>query len=366
MIGNTGDLVKDKFGGSLQQLLSEHPNTRIPEYPPFAIALSGGSDSLALLHLALQALGKERITALTVDHALRPESGAEAKRVARWMGELGIAHHILTWQHQGEMKNLQAAARSARYQLMSDWCHRHDVPILLIGHTQDDQAETIAMRQMRGAGSIGLAGMSARRELDGVTLLRPLLAHDRQELREWLQSQKIEWIDDPSNENEDFLRIQIRKELAKNPEQKQELLALGQRMVVERMAIEKTHAAFIAQHMMRNSRAGGSPAKQELDPRLRGDYVSLVSSPFLKLEEAQAAYTLGCILQHIGGQDYAPRYAKLQRCLQHFRQANPLRYSLGNCLIEQRNEQLIFTREKELSPFTPKPLVPSAFVPIFT
>ncbi len=319
-----------------------------PNITPLTIALSGGSDSLALLHLAHQAFPQSHLIALTVDHQLRKDSSTEAQQVAQWMQTLGIEHHILTWQHGDVTGNLQASARHARYQLMTNWCKAHNRPSLLLGHTQDDQAETIAFMQQRGAGPVGLAGMSAIREANGITLLRPILGHQRNELQAWLREQSIDWVSDPSNNNTDFTRIKIRQALTENPARKAELLQLGREMSIERMEIEKLHAKFVETHI--------TPQQSTLE-------CSLLA--FLMLDEAQAAYSLGRMICHVGGKDYPPRYAKRLHCLEKLKKGSESKFTLGLCQLKVVNEKLTLSPEKDNQVFGVKALVTSPFSPIF-
>jgi tRNA(Ile)-lysidine synthase len=177
-----------------------------------ALAVSGGSDSMALLRLAADwAKGLVKLTALTVDHGLRPEAAAEATQVAAWCGALHVDHHILRWTAVKPKTGVQAKARQARYDLMSDWCARNGVGYLLTGHTQDDQAETVVMRRTRTDTVESLAGIWPMRDWGGVTIMRPLLNLRRQELRDFLDQVGQPWIDDPSNEDERYERVRVRK-----------------------------------------------------------------------------------------------------------------------------------------------------------
>lgn len=180
------------------------------------IAVSGGSDSLALLHLAHDAAraGGQSLAAVTVDHGLRRESAAEAATVAEICAGLGVPHHILSWQGWDGRGNLQAAARQARYALMADWARGHGIARVLLGHTQDDQAETFLMRLARQAGLDGLSGMAATFPRDGITWARPLLDVSRASLRRYLTERGITWIDDPSNDDGRFERVRARRALA--------------------------------------------------------------------------------------------------------------------------------------------------------
>ena len=119
------------------------------------------------------------VTALIVDHGLRPESGTEAREVATWLARRGIRHRILVWRGPKPATGIQAAARDARYALLTDWCRAAGALHLLLGHHGDDQAETIALRAARRSGPDGLAGMAPVREIAGLRLLRPLLRRAR-------------------------------------------------------------------------------------------------------------------------------------------------------------------------------------------
>ncbi len=178
---------------------------------PFAIAVSGGGDSMALLHLALNWQGgPHSIVALTVDHALREGSAVEARKVKRWCADLGVEHHTLKWRHEPIASGLQAKARAARYDLMTRWCAKHGAATLLTAHTAEDQAETVAMRSKRTQSPRSLAAIWPETHVGGIRILRPLLGETRASLRAYLVSQKQEWLEDPSNANEKFERVRVR------------------------------------------------------------------------------------------------------------------------------------------------------------
>lgn len=177
------------------------------------IALSGGGDSLALLLLANAAL-PGRVEAATVDHQLRPESASEAQLAASYCGELGVPHRIL--QVEVAEGNLQDRAREARYDALGEWCEERDLDGLATAHQMEDQAETFLMRLNRGS---GLSGLSSIRALGSVPnapirLVRPLLGWRRAELVELVRSVGWEPVADPSNDNTDFDRVRMRRQLA--------------------------------------------------------------------------------------------------------------------------------------------------------
>lgn len=184
-----------------------------------ALAVSGGSDSIALLALAAdhaRAAGNLRIVCVTVDHGLRPEAAEEARAVARTSAALGVPHETLTWTRSSETPVGQAEARRARHALLAQWAGKNGISRIALGHTREDRLETFLMRARQGSGWYGLAGPMPSSaspvwpEGDGVTLLRPLLAFRREELRGELSGRRIGWIDDPSNANDRFERVRMR------------------------------------------------------------------------------------------------------------------------------------------------------------
>ncbi len=147
------------------------------------IAVSGGSDSLALLHQLADTHPHGSLQIATVDHQLRPESATEAKFVAEISAKLGLPHTILHWENLGQSSS--KAAREGRYKLLVAHAKAIGAASIALGHTMDDQAETILMRAKRmtpTSGTRGLSGMVEKTTYDGITLLRPLL-NTRREIR---------------------------------------------------------------------------------------------------------------------------------------------------------------------------------------
>lgn len=192
---------------------------------PVLVAVSGGSDSTALL-VGLQAYIKHfdiktAIVAVTIDHGLRADSALEAAKVGDLCSTLGVEHMVAKWTPSGQSTGIQAAAREARYALICKVAREIGAQCVLTGHTQDDQLETIAMRAARGLGR-GLAGIPTATLFDRSTwFVRPLLGISRLELRAYLSDLGIGWIDDPSNDNLDFERVRIRNSQFSASEQHQ-------------------------------------------------------------------------------------------------------------------------------------------------
>ncbi|MGH1424448.1 MAG: tRNA lysidine(34) synthetase TilS [Pseudooceanicola sp.] len=199
----TDGLLKEVIAGRISQTIKTG----------LGVAVSGGGDSVALMVL-LSDIATEKgfdLRVVTVDHGLRPASAQEARQVASIAATLGLGHDVLTWGGWGGKGNLQDAARRARYDLMAKWARSRGLDHVALGHTAEDQAETVLMRLARASGVDGLSGMGDKRRYRGVTFLRPMLRLRRDDLRAFLSRRGVDWIDDPSNDDIAFDRVRLRK-----------------------------------------------------------------------------------------------------------------------------------------------------------
>ena len=214
-----------------------------------ALAVSGGSDSTALMVAAANAGQKQNITVLSVDHGLRADAASDVVRVGKLAEQLGLRFAALQWQHDGVETGVQEKARTARYDLMTEWCRQNGIKTLITAHTLDDQAETMLMRLARGSGVDGLSGMAARTRWNGIAIVRPLLTVERKQLRHFLRQKNITWSDDPSNENDQFERVRIRAmidQLGQNGIDKAALALSARRLGRARAALDELADEFMA------------------------------------------------------------------------------------------------------------------------
>lgn len=273
---------------------------------PLGLAVSGGGDSVALLHLAVRAgCG---ISVATVDHGLRPEAQEEAAAVARACAGLGVPHETLHWRWDGR-GNLANAARRGRLDLLSAWARERGLADVALGHTRDDVAETLLMRLDRSAGIDGLAAMAARRQVGGVAFLRPLLMVGRAELRDWLAKQGIGWTDDPTNSDMRYARARARQRLGGDAVA---LAALAQGWRVLRDGLDGRAADFVRRWV-------------RLD---RGD-VLVDHKAFVAAGDETRRRVVLAALAWIASAEYGPRGASLHRFLNALSDGAPA--SLAGC-----------------------------------
>ncbi|WP_188078280.1 tRNA lysidine(34) synthetase TilS [Aquicoccus porphyridii] len=259
------------------------------------VAVSGGGDSVALLLLMQDwaARSGARLSAVTFDHGLRAEAPQEAAMVARLCRERGIAHDILTWAGWNGQGNLQASARMARYREIAQWARQRGVEAVGLGHTCDDQAETFVMRLARKAGSDGLRRMASRFERYGMEWVRPLLGVERSMLRRYLERQGVGWVEDPSNADDGFERVRVRKALE----------------VLAPLGIDAQVLGAVAENLASEN----SLLRQTVQQALHGKVVERCGALSLSHDDFQALHSevrrrfLNAALQWISGAQYSPR-----------------------------------------------------------
>jgi len=195
------------------------------------VACSGGPDSTTLLHVLHRLRSDLGITlcVASIDHGLRPESASEVEQVGAFASALGAPFYSVRVDLPTERVSLQARARELRYRALQEVARSHEAACIAVGHTQDDQAETVLARVLRGAGLRGLGGIEARRS-DGV--IRPLLDCRRRDVRAYAVERTLPFVDDPSNHQRAFERVRIRHEVlptlvAEDPRVVEHLCALS-------------------------------------------------------------------------------------------------------------------------------------------
>lgn len=280
----------------------------LPQPPwPAAMAVSGGADSVALMRLlAAWAKARNRTApvVLTVDHGLYNGSQEVARTVVDQARQWGLEGFVLDWRGPKPKANLEAAARTARYALLGSWCHRHGIAGLYLGHTREDQAETLLLRLGRGSGVDGLAAMPALGgfpgpQAPGLAVVRPLLSLPRAALRAMLQAEAVHWHEDPMNADPRFARVRLRQawplliEAGLLPER---LADAAGHQARARLALESATADFLARH-----------------GRLAPGQALLDRQALMGVPEEIGLRALAAVLMTVSGHTYRPRFDRLLR-----------------------------------------------------
>ncbi len=191
--------------------------------PPtqLAVAFSGGLDSTVLLHATIKAHGKKNVHAFHVHHGIQKEADqwqAHCKAVAKKLG----CHFDTRNVKLNKPSNIESQARNLRYEALTQMCQAHKIQDLLLAHHLDDQAETVLIQLMRGAGLPGLSAMPQVKSKELIHLWRPFLNMRRKDLEIYAKEHQLTWIEDPSNQDESYRRNAIRKSILPTLEKFQE------------------------------------------------------------------------------------------------------------------------------------------------
>jgi tRNA(Ile)-lysidine synthase len=261
----------------------------------------------------------------TVDHGLRPESAEEARAVAALSAHFGFPHRTLLWTGTKPARGIPAAARAARYALLTAHASAIGAGILLTGHTRDDQAETVLLRLLAGSGPAGLAGMRAERALPGgLCLARPFLTIPKADLVAYCEAHGLAFARDPSNHDDRFARPRLRRLMP---------MLTGEGLTAARLC-------RLAERCARDGAALDSAAAIAFAAALRGspeDRIHLDGAALRTLPDAIVLRVVGLGLERVSA-DGPERLARLERLvleavLPALRAGTPLRRTLRAILV---------------------------------
>ena len=300
------------------------------------VAVSGGSDSMALLNILADCKfnRKPEIIVASIDHGLRPESKSEVEFVKKICEMKRFKHFSLKpcislSDRQG---NLQDNARSARYQLLRDWAISENIQCVLLGHTLDDQEENLLIRFLRGSGVDGLVSMEDMVFRNDVLWIRPLLRLRKRELRNYLRNNNYRWIEDSSNYDNKYLRVKIRKLL-------QQLRSLN---------LITPNFVKTADHMSRASKLSREIAKSDSKTLLSFNKVGQITfevEKFSQLFEDTRYRILAGIISWFSGNFYKPRFSQLENMHNKILKVNLTGSTLGGAVFKEKNGIVTVTRE---------------------
>ena len=293
-----------------QKIINEIFTQKLPK--KIAVAVSGGLDSMALLLLFKNVFHKKiEIFCLTVDHNIRKNSHLDTKFVADFCAQNSIHCTILkSYLANSPKVNIEGSLREMRYNLLTEFCAQNQIKHLFLAHHKQDLAENFLIRLFRGSGIDGLAAMPTILHceergyvaIQKLKIIRPLLDFSKTDLKQYLQTKKVSWVEDETNQDEKFLRNKIRKFLQTLPDYEviNDRIALASKAILEAKEI-------LAQNTKKNF------------PKIfkkNSSGLVLDITKFQKLKNSIATRYLALGLMQISNRVYKPRREKLERIYQ--------------------------------------------------
>jgi tRNA(Ile)-lysidine synthase len=319
--------IYEYFSSELKKLIKKRS---------FLVAVSGGSDSLALAALSYIYSKKNsvKIFFVLVDHSIRKNSSIEAKLVKKLLKKEKITLVILK-NKKKISKNIQKLARDARYELLGDYCKKKKVKYILTGHHSDDQIETFLIRLSRGSGVQGLSSMRKITKLTNNTrLVRPLLNQKKQDLINLAKISFGKIFKDPSNENQKYLRTRVRnlkKELEKS--------GLHHDQIIRSINNLASTTDTLNKYTKKLSDICVEKKKKK----------TLINLKILFLENDEIQLKiLSNNIKNLSKSYYPPRSIKVLSLLKKIRFSKKYKATLGGCILEKQDNYLLIKKEAKL------------------
>jgi len=300
----------------------------------FAVAVSGGPDSLALAFLAKVYSIKKKISSrfFIVDHKLRPESTKEAKAVSKELKKILVKPEILTWKGKKPLKNIQSIARIKRYELLTKNCEKFKITNILLGHHRDDLFENFFIRFSRGSGLKGLVSLDKKSKINNKNLIRPLINEKKEDLIYISKKVFNFYVQDPSNLDEKFKRIRIRKlinELQKDGLDKSKFLKTIKNLKYSNKVVD----FYVQENLKKNTYF--SDEKNNL----------ILNKNFFEQPYEVIFRAFSDSLKIVGKKYNSVRGKKLAKIINQIEKNHLNRATLGGCIVEKVNQSIIISKE---------------------
>ncbi len=300
----------------------------------FIVAVSGGSDSLALAYLSkiYASINNLRAEYFIIDHRIRSESTSEAKLVKELLKRFHIKAEILTWLGKKPMSNIQSVARNKRYELLFKKCKKNKIRNILIGHHQDDLFENFFIRFLRGSGLRGLVSLNKKTKISGINLYRPLLNFKKDDLIFLSKYIFNFYVDDPSNRDEKYQRIKVRK-FIKGLNGKGLDKSKLYKSIINLKDSDETIKFYVKQNLIKNTHY--SLKKNKL----------ILNQEFFSQPHEVVFRALSDSIKLVGKKYYLSRGKKIDKIINQIQNDAFFKGTLGGCIIEKVNQTLIITKE---------------------
>ena len=291
-----------------------------------AVAVSGGVDSICLLHWLVE-IGTD-IVCLHVNHGLRSAADGELQYVRDVCEKLNVPCYVFHWTGEKPKTGIEAAARAARYKMMTDFCVENGIEYLVTAHQADDQIETFLMNLGRGSGVFGLAAMQGISERDGIKIIRPLLNVPRAELRDYCDARKIKYFTDEMNSDARYTRVRIRQ---------------NRHLLHDKLGISDERILLAIENLNR-ARDAIETDVDKLVADVTGNGFAMFRDSFLfDLAQDIRLKFIGTLIQKIGGDSYQPRLNSLQTALDKLH--GDCKFTLGHCTLRRLGERILIVPE---------------------
>ena len=304
----------------------------------FAIGVSGGADSLCLAYFSKMYVKefKNKMHSLIVNHKLRAESTKEASKVKKMLKEKGISSVVLNWEGNIPEKNIQKNARNIRYSLLADYCLKKKIKYIVVGHHMDDQIENFFIRLFRGSGLKGLSSMVESFDYNKkLKIIRPFLRFKKKDLENITLNYFKNYINDPSNENEKYLRVRVRK----------------YRKIMEKEGFDTNKIINTVNNLISANKALNFYKNKSLYKHV--SFISknkcLINKQIFVEEAGEVIFkSFSDILSLVSGTYYPPRSKKIMSLIERLKNKKFKRSTLGGCLIEKKEGSILVSREEKV------------------
>ncbi len=300
----------------------------------FIVAVSGGPDSLALSFLTkIYSIEKSiKVKYMMVDHKLRKNSTKETIFTKKLLQKLKCKLIILTWKGKKPKNNIQSVAREKRYSLLINRAKKFKINNILLGHHKDDLFENFFIRILRGSGLNGIISFDKRSKERNINLIRPLLNFSKKDLESLSKHVFKSFIQDPSNENELFKRIKIRKLLKNLQSEGLDLKKFN--LTIQNLKIANESIKFFTKkNLYQNSTINYKNRSILLNKEFFNQPKEIIFRSFTE------------VIKIVGKKYYPARGKKIDKIINLVNKGNFHQTTLGNCIIKKVNQTIIVSKE---------------------
>ena len=301
----------------------------------FIVAVSGGPDSLALCFLSkIYSIKKHlKVKYLHVDHKLRKDSTKEAKFLKLLLKKFTDNLEILTWIGKKPKSNIQSIARDKRYELLTKKAKKLKINNILFGHHNDDLIENFFIRILRGSGLKGLVSFDRKINYQNINLIRPLLKFSKTDLKKITKKVFDNYIEDPSNKNAEFKRVKIRN-FIKNLESEGLNKEKFNLTIKNLKFANETIKHFVEQNLSENSKI------------INKYKLVILNEKFFHQPEEIVFRSITEVIKIVGKKYYPARGKKIDKLINHIKNNNSFKITLGNCILKKVNNTILVSKER--------------------